>query len=186
MWSLQWKIGRGPVPRRRWSLCASTHLGRSTGEASTGGLHGSTESFLYPVLDHAARARAEGQRGTKALLLYPMNALANDQADRLAKLLTSEPALAGVTAGIYTGESKGSVRKVTRDSLITDRDQMRADPPDILLTNYKMLDQLLLREEDREIWKRSATSLQYLVLDEFPRTTMRRGREAYARFEGMG
>lgn len=96
-----------------------------------------------------------------------MNALANDQADRLAKLLTSEPALAGVTAGIYTGESKGSVRKVTRDSLINDRDQMRADPPDILLTNYKMLDQLLLREEDREIWKRSATSLQYLVLDEF-------------------
>ena len=133
----------------------------------TGTGSGKTESFLYPVLDHAARARAEGQRGTKALLLYPMNALANDQADRLAKLLTSEPALAGVTAGIYTGESTGSVRKVTRDSLVTDRDQMRADPPDILLTNYKMLDQLLLREEDREIWKRSATSLQYLVLDEF-------------------
>ncbi|MGV0380618.1 DEAD/DEAH box helicase [Corynebacterium lehmanniae] len=133
----------------------------------TGTGSGKTESFLYPVLDHAARARAEGQRGTKALLLYPMNALANDQADRLAKLLTTEPALAGVTAGIYTGESKGTVRKVTRDSLITDRDQMRADPPDILLTNYKMLDQLLLREEDREIWKRSATSLQYLVLDEF-------------------
>ena len=133
----------------------------------TGTGSGKTESFLYPVLDHAARARGNGQRGTKALLLYPMNALANDQADRLAKLITDEPALAGVTAGIYTGESKGSVRKVTRDSLITDREYMQADPPDILLTNYKMLDQLLLREEDREIWKRSATSMQYLVLDEF-------------------
>ena len=133
----------------------------------TGTGSGKTESFLYPVLDHAARARAEGQRGTKALLLYPMNALANDQADRLAKLITSEPALAGVTAGIYTGEATGSVKKVTKDSLINDRDQIRQDPPDILLTNYKMLDQLLLREADREIWKRSATSLQYLVLDEF-------------------
>ena len=133
----------------------------------TGTGSGKTESFLYPVLDHAARARAEGQRGTKALLLYPMNALANDQADRLAKLIASESALAGVTAGIYTGEATGSVKKVTKESLINDRDQIRQDPPDILLTNYKMLDQLLLREADREIWKRSATSLQYLVLDEF-------------------
>ena len=133
----------------------------------TGTGSGKTESFLYPVLDHAVRARAEGHTGVKALLLYPMNALANDQADRLAKLITDEPALAGVTAGIYTGESQGSVRKVTRDSLITDRDQMRLNPPDILLTNYKMLDQLLLRPEDREIWRKSATSLQYLVLDEF-------------------
>lgn len=133
----------------------------------TGTGSGKTESFLYPVLDHAARARAEGQRGIKALLLYPMNALANDQADRLAKLIAKEPALAGVTAGIFTGEATGSVKKVTKDSLINDRDQIRQDPPDILLTNYKMLDQLLLREDNREIWKRSATSLQYLVLDEF-------------------
>lgn len=133
----------------------------------TGTGSGKTESFLYPVLDHAARMRAQGQTGTKALLLYPMNALANDQADRLAKLLTSEAALAGVTAGIYTGEAKGSVARVTPQSLINSPEEMRLNPPDILLTNYKMLDQLLLRAEDREIWRKSATSLQYLVLDEF-------------------
>ena len=133
----------------------------------TGTGSGKTESFLYPVLDHAARARAEGHTGVKALLLYPMNALANDQADRLAKLLANEPALAGVTAGIYTGEATGNVKKVTAHSLITDREEMRLNPPDILLTNYKMLDQLLLRPKDREIWRKSATSLQYLVLDEF-------------------
>nr|WP_305082881.1 DEAD/DEAH box helicase [Corynebacterium sp. CCUG 69979] len=133
----------------------------------TGTGSGKTESFLYPVLDHAARARAQGHTGVKALLLYPMNALANDQADRLAKLIADEPALAGVTAGIYTGEAAGNVKKVTAHSLINDRDEMRLNPPDILLTNYKMLDQLLLRPEDREIWRKSATSLQYLVLDEF-------------------
>ena len=133
----------------------------------TGTGSGKTESFLYPVLDHAARTRAQGRTGVKALLLYPMNALANDQADRLAKLITSEPGLAGVTAGIYTGEAKGNVKKVTEHSLINDPDEMRLNPPDILLTNYKMLDQLLLRPADREIWEKSATSLQYLVLDEF-------------------
>ena len=44
---------------------------------------------------------------------------------------------------------------------------MRETPPDILLTNYKMLDQLLLRQQDQPIWAKSATSLTYLVLDEF-------------------
>ena len=75
--------------------------------------------------------------------------------------------MAGVTAGISTGETKGSVKKVTEHSLINDPSEMRLSPPDILLTNYKMLDQLLLRPEDREIWRKSAMSLQYLVLDEF-------------------
>lgn len=134
----------------------------------TGTGSGKTEAFLYPVLDHARRMRAQGQRGVKALLLYPMNALANDQANRLATLLTEEAALTGVTAGIYTGEQAGSnVTKVSKKSLITSRQQIQQDPPDILLTNYKMLDQLLLRPADREIWRNSATSLQYIVLDEF-------------------
>ena len=53
------------------------------------------------------------------------------------------------------------------DGLITDRAVIRSSAPDILLTNYKMLDQLLLREADARIWEQSAHSLQYLVLDEF-------------------
>ena len=97
-----------------------------------------------------------------------MNALAADQASRLAHLITKDPALAGVRAAIYTGDSSASPRKhVTADSLITDRYVIRDNPPDILLTNYKMLDQLLLRPEDRELWRASAGSLTYLVLDEF-------------------
>ena len=135
----------------------------------TGTGSGKTESFLYPILDHCKRARSAGQRtGVKAIILYPMNALANDQAQRLAKLLSADPALAGVTAGIYTGESSiGGQERVSSDQLITSRKLMRVSPPDILLTNYKMLDQLLLREEDKGIWELSANTLQYLVLDEF-------------------
>ena len=133
----------------------------------TGTGSGKTESFLYPILDHARRTRAQGETGVKAVLLYPMNALANDQADRLAQLIHENSELKGVTAGIYTGEARGNRTIMGPRELITDRESMRADPPDILLTNYKMLDRLLLQQADRSIWSKSATSLQYLVLDEF-------------------
>src|SRR5699024_2743534 len=56
---------------------------------------------------------------------------------------------------------------VTEEGLITNRSIIRDDPPDILLTNYKMLDQLLLRADDQPLWAKSAASLTYLVLDEF-------------------
>lgn len=134
---------------------------------TTGTGSGKTEAFLYPILDHVLRARRDGIRGTKALILYPMNALANDQALRLTQLLTTEPDLAGITAALYTGQAGPTRTKVTADGLITDRGIIRDIAPDILLTNYKMLDQLLLRREDQDLWRQSATSLQYLVLDEF-------------------
>ncbi|WP_045879109.1 DEAD/DEAH box helicase [Pseudofrankia sp. DC12] len=134
---------------------------------TTGTGSGKTEAFLIPLLDHALRMRRQGQPGLKALLLYPMNALANDQADRIAKLLTSDPRLGGLTAGIYTGEDKAQRTQVTPDGLITSREVLRSDPPDLLLTNYKMLDQLLLRANDRGLWVGAEESLTYLVLDEF-------------------
>ena len=139
---------------------------------TTGTGSGKTEAFLNPIIDAVLRARRDGVTGMKALILYPMNALADDQALRLTKLITGDPALAHITAGIYTGDAadgqSGQGRtKVTPDGLITNRTVMQQDPPDILLTNYKMLDQLLLRSNDREIWEKSALSLQYLVLDEF-------------------
>ena len=134
---------------------------------TTGTGSGKTEAFLVPILDHVVRAKREGITGTKALILYPMNALANDQARRLADLITTDSRLNGVRAGIYTGQDGPTRSTVTRDGLITSRTAMQDDAPDILLTNYKMLDQLLLRPADQTLWKQSATSLRYLVLDEF-------------------
>jgi ATP-dependent helicase YprA (DUF1998 family) len=134
---------------------------------TTGTGSGKTEAFLYPILDHVLRAKRDGVTGMKALILYPMNALANDQAKRLAEMLTTYAELSGISAGIYTGQQDTNRTKVSRDGLINDRQVFREDPPDILLTNYKMLDMLLLRQEDAPLWQKSATSLQYVVLDEF-------------------
>ncbi|MFT0846892.1 DEAD/DEAH box helicase [Actinomycetaceae bacterium L2_0104] len=135
---------------------------------TTGTGSGKTESFLLPILDHIVRANHAGESGTKAIILYPMNALANDQARRLTDLLTSVPQYQGITAALYTGEAATTGRtKVTRQGLITNREVIRSKAPDILLTNYKMLDQLLLRHADAEIWSQSAESLAYLVIDEF-------------------
>ena len=168
---LDWDPGLAPYQHQEDAYRRLTTKGGHRPEptiVTTGTGSGKTEAFLHPVLDHVLRARAREITGVKALILYPMNALAADQAGRLARLITSDPALTGVRAAVYTGDSSARPNKhVTSDSLITDRHAIRNDPPDILLTNYKMLDQLLLRPEDRELWRASAASLTYLVLDEF-------------------
>ena len=140
---------------------------------TTGTGSGKTECFLLPILDHVLRARRTGHSGMKALILYPMNALANDQAARLASLISAKPTdgtvnpYAGVSAALYTGEGGPKRTTVSPAGLITAREVIRSSAPDILLTNYKMLDHLLLRADDAAIWEQSADSLQYVVLDEF-------------------
>nr|WP_237465854.1 DEAD/DEAH box helicase [Leucobacter luti] len=134
---------------------------------TTGTGSGKTEAFLAPILDHVLRAKRAGERGMKALILYPMNALANDQARRLTELITGSAALGGIRAALFTGQAGPERSRVSEAGLITDRAVIREEAPDILLTNYKMLDQLLLRTQDQQLWVQSATSLRYLVLDEF-------------------
>lgn len=136
---------------------------------ATGTGSGKTECFLYPVLEHCRQQRALGREGVKAILIYPMNALATDQAGRIARFIAQRPALAGLRVGLYVGgqEQDGGTRVMSAESVITHRDSMRGSPPDILLTNYKMLDFLLLRPEDRELWRfNGPETLRYLVVDE--------------------
>jgi DEAD/DEAH box helicase domain-containing protein len=172
---------------------------------TTGTGSGKTECFLYPLLDHCLRQYQNGQRGgIKAIVLYPMNALASDQAGRFAEEILRSDQLsystdinglpirkARVRVGLYTGRMQpgqedrsdgelGTYKEVqiippvsqggkAAYAAITNRQVMQQDPPDILLTNYKMLDYLLLRPKDQGIWAANDERrglLRYLVLDE--------------------
>ncbi|MDG5804054.1 DEAD/DEAH box helicase [Streptomyces ossamyceticus] len=162
---VEWSAGfPGFAPWRHqakaWARLSTLHGPARPTLVTTGTGSGKTESFLIPVLDHCRRRKAEGVRGIKAVLLYPMNALATDQAGRIAEYL-ARPELAQVTAGLYIGDRPDTdFRRV-----MTRREEMRLSPPDVLITNYKMLDLLLQRGEDRALWEGAEPA--YVVLDEF-------------------
>ncbi|MEU8995044.1 DEAD/DEAH box helicase [Streptomyces caniferus] len=133
---------------------------------TTGTGSGKTESFLVPVLDHCRREKAAGRHGVKAVLLYPMNALAGDQASRIGDLLEDDRLFeAGVTAGLYIGEASASGAESPYGRVMVERAEMRRNPPDILITNYKMLDLLIQRQQDASLWRDA--DLAYVVIDEF-------------------
>lgn len=105
-----------------------------------------------------------------------MNALANDQLKRLRSLLKDYPE---ITFGRYTGETKKEKKeaidyfkkmnpneKILANEILS-RDEMRDNPPNILLTNYAMLEYLLLRPEDNTFFDGvHSHSWKYIVLDE--------------------
>lgn len=173
---------------RAWKRLSSLKQTPQPTIVTTGTGSGKTECFLYPLLDHCLRARKQGQKGIKAIVLYPMNALASDQEKRFAKTVLENPQLqaAGIRVGNYTGRYDPSEPGAGADSgtrtmgfTLTDDGANRIyhglsnhavqqdDPPDILLTNYKMLDFLLLRPQDQNLWRFNTNGeLRYLVMDE--------------------
>ena len=140
--------------------------GRST-LVATGTGSGKTECFLYPILEYCYQHR--GERGIKALIIYPMNALATDQAKRIAELIYESPELKGnVTAGMYVGGQEHTPsRMMSEHSVITDHETLLNSPPDIMMTNYKMLDYLLVRPKDSQLWQDNhPETLKYIAVDE--------------------
>ena len=134
---------------------------------ATGTGSGKTECFLYPILEYCYKHR--GERGIKALIIYPMNALASDQAKRIAELIYNSPELRGnVTAGMYVGgQEETPARMMSEHGVITDHETMLNSAPDILMTNYKMLDYLLVRPKDAMLWQdNDSETLKYIAVDE--------------------
>lgn len=140
--------------------------GRST-LVATGTGSGKTECFLYPILEYCYKHR--GERGIKALIIYPMNALATDQAKRIAELIHDSDELRGnVTVGMYVGGQEHTPsRTMCEHGVITDHETMLNNAPDILMTNYKMLDYLLVRPKDALLWQdNNSETLKYIAVDE--------------------
>ncbi|WP_306534472.1 DEAD/DEAH box helicase [Geobacter sp.] len=127
---------------------------------TTGTGSGKSLSYFIPIVDHVLRQNEAGQNRAriKAIVIYPMNALCNSQLEELQKFLTEGYGLGNekVTYGRYTGQESQE-----------ERERLVANPPDILLTNFMMLELLMTRQEelDKGI-VRAAQGLEFLVLDE--------------------
>lgn len=125
---------------------------------TTGTGSGKSLSYFIPIFDAILKGKEQGAKlGIKAIIIYPMNALANSQCEELEKFLASyADGKRPVTYGRYTGQEKSE-----------ERERMRVNPPDIILTNFMMLELLMTRqsEQDRAIMG-AADGLQFLVLDE--------------------
>ena len=160
---------------------------------STGTGSGKTECYLYPIFNELMREKEAGtlDPGVRALLIFPMNALANDQQKKLRKLLKSYP---DITFGRYTGETMSKLDKETaeaaearlheeydtehrsdndpdlRTSIPNEmmcREMMAKEPPHILLTNYAMLEYMLLRPDTAPFFDTgSARNWRFIVIDE--------------------
>jgi hypothetical protein len=160
---------------------------------STGTGSGKTECFLYPVISRCLQLRdAKAVPGIRAVFVYPMNALAEDQLGRLRDLLAGT----GITFGMYIGKTRertadvagerlppgasradyqaacARARQEGRETAVhppeerVAREEMRTPgrQPRILLTNVNQLELLLTRQLDVDLFQ--GAQLEFLVFDE--------------------
>ena len=162
---------------------------------ASGTASGKTECFLYPILFELYRQHLAGELekpGVRALILYPMNALANDQRERLGKICKQlkEKSTFKPTFGQYIGETPENESDNSRwhhaeawkenrlHGECVFREEMRETPPHILLTNYSMLEYLLIRPDDSSLFDGDrGTYWQFIILDEAHQYRGARGME---------
>lgn len=121
---------------------------------TTGTGSGKSLSYIIPIVDYVLR-NGSG-KGIQAIIVYPMNALANSQFGELEKYLCF---------GYPEGKPPVTFEKYTGQEGKEKRSQILANPPDILITNYVMMELILTRVHDRQLIER-ARNMRFLVLDE--------------------
>ena len=126
---------------------------------TTGTGSGKTESFLLPIINHLLREQEAGtlSAGVRAIIIYPMNALANDQMKRMRALFKNYPQ---ICYGVYNGNTEHTQSKALAEyhrtyhdetgeptdpapNEIISREVMQERPPHILITNYSMLEYMM-------------------------------------------
>jgi superfamily II DNA/RNA helicase/very-short-patch-repair endonuclease len=123
---------------------------------TTGTGSGKSLGYIIPIVDSILKHKSTSTPSIKAIIIYPMNALVNSQRDELDKFLGHYGANKPVTYARFTGQESSEERQA-----------MAAYPPDIILTNYMMLELLMTRQDDldRSVMA-AARGLKFLVLDE--------------------
>ncbi len=151
-----WRILAKPTPQ-------SVVVASGTGS-------GKTECFMVPILDSLARQQVAQQGeliGVRALFLYPLNALINSQRERLQAW--TQYFEGNIRFCLYNGitpEKEPAHKHRQSPNEVIDREQLRASPPPILVTNATMLEYMLIRNVDAPILTQSQGKLEWLVLDE--------------------
>lgn len=151
---------------------------------ATGTGSGKTETFLYALVDRILRDPDIAIPGVRAVLVYPLNALATDQLFyRIAPLLLRDLCERRVSFGRYTGQVRAQATRAEEEERLRDnkalmrtlagapldtwlmsRSEMLERPPHILITNYAMLEHVLLLPRNEPLL--AGARLQTLVLDE--------------------
>lgn len=172
-------------PYKHQSESIKTILQKKKNTIITAGT-GSGKSFCFgiPIVTTCLEMKEKGMEGIKAVIVYPLNALANSQYDNFAQRLHGT----GLRIALYTGDTETSPvealrkyeertgRKTPWDSEIISREEIQNNPPDILMTNYVMLDLIFSRFTDKSLFPPGHEgTLQYLVLDEIHTYTGQRG-----------
>lgn len=185
-----WKLWQRKLYKHQLKSLAHLLSRRGNLIVATGTGSGKTECFLLPLLYWLSTEtdQVRKQPGIRALLLYPMNALVEDQMRRLRTLLSwingqgelapsSQVHLArSITFGRYVGTTRVNRSDPSRERLepkdhiaelgeVLYREDMQKSPPDILITNFSMLEYMLLRNDDKKLFSRPEM-FRLLVLDE--------------------
>ena len=172
--------------QRRLHLHQAAAIGRDENYlVATGTGSGKTESFLFPLIDDILRQGELEQPGVRAILVYPLNALANDQMHRIARLMFRDLNDPGITLGRFTGQVRSDATRADEEARLTAtptfqadfpdarhaprnwalaRGEMLENPPHILVTNYAMLEHILLLPRNRALL--AGAEVRWLVLDE--------------------
>lgn len=161
----------------------AAHLEDLNVVVASGTASGKTECFLYPILFSLFQEYLAGtldRPGVRAMVLYPMNALVNDQRERLGRLiadLETSGSDFGFRFGQYIGQTPDNAQDRYRHGAergrnalpgeMVFRDEMRSHPPHILFTNYSMLEYLLIRPQDSPLFDDGrGARWRFLILDE--------------------
>ena len=168
------------------TYCPFSHQAKSWKELNDGNSivvtsgtgSGKTECFMLPVLSDLCQRRSVPVRDTpvEAIFLYPLNALMQDQKERLGV----DCQKLGLRFAVYNSSLKerrarAEVNQNYRNAEVRTRQKLRSyDPnnsgepscPQILLTNPSMLEFMLVRDKDKPIFDRSRGKLRWIVIDE--------------------
>ena len=143
--------------RRHQEQAVGLALAGKSYVVTTGTGSGKSLCFFIPIVDAIIKAkRANEKPCTRAIVIYPMNALANSQREELKKFLEASHGATPVTFARYTGQETSE-----------ERERIKNNPPDILLTNFMMLELLMTRQSELDSTViENCRGLRFIVLDE--------------------